>query len=219
MDPKKVRQTLDDLCAELDRAARAKAAWLGRHSRPIGLGLALGMGSVAGCGSGGTHEDLPPGVDAYGVSDTRPNPRNPDASTASDADTKLDTRDTLPFGLDSASVDLYGIRALDTYEALPPRVDAYGVMNIDARDTLPFGLDSASVDLYGIRALDTYEALPPRVDAYGVMNVDARDTLPSPVDAYGVADRFQAKPDTSDGSMADHGDDALPPSGDADESD
>jgi hypothetical protein len=182
MDPKKVRKTLDDLCAELDRVARAKAAWLGRHSRPIGLGLALGMGSVAGCGSGSTHENLPPGVDAYGVSDTRPNrtldtyealPPRVDAYGVM----SVDARDTLPLGLDSASVDLYGIRALDTYEALPPRVDAYGVMNVDARDTVP-----SSVDAYGIA--DRSQANP---DASDGSTADRGDeALPSSGDADGI---------------------------------
>jgi hypothetical protein len=162
MDPKQMRKTLDDLLAELERNPRIarRPTFMARYGRPLGFGLAIGVGGVAGCGSTGTTKDaLPAAADAYGA----------DMPLIVDSVPSPDTRDALPL-----APDLYGIYwSLDG----PGGADEAGLPDVsdvsppDTRDVLPL-----LVDAYGL----TVDSLPPAVDAYGADRspIDARDVSP-----------------------------------------
>jgi hypothetical protein len=185
MDPKQVRKIVDEVCADLDRRA-ARTSLLGRYARPVGLGLALGLGGVAGCGS-----DSPSS--------------NPDASPIVRADAGREGGTDLP-----QSVDLYGL----TVDALQPLADTQKPL-ADAQqplaDTQQPSKDAAgagaevrkpevnpSIDLYGLATLDGPPDARPLVDSagdiYGVANFEARPPIDAPVDIYGAVDRGPDKP-------------------------
>ena len=164
MDPKQVRRTIDNLLADLVRnpSLGRPQSFMGRFGRPLALGVALGVGSVAGCSSGSDNRDALPGsVDAYGALVIR--------ADASDGGT-IDTRDALP-----GTVDIYGA-TVDSLNLPPDSVDS---ATADTRDALP-----VQADAYGI-VMD----LPPLpIDAADGATADTRDTLPPVGDAYGVMD-------------------------------
>jgi hypothetical protein len=187
MDPKQVRRTIDNLLADLVRnpSLGRPQSFMGRYGRPLGLGLALGIGSVAGCSSGSENRDaLPAAADAYGADSFFLI-----SSDARDGGT-IDTRDALP-----GTVDIYGATVdslnlspdsvdgakADTRDALPILADAYGIV----MDLPPLPIDAAD----GAKA-DTRDALPLVGDAYGIMDlplrVDTADVLPPAVDGSPV---------------------------------
>jgi hypothetical protein len=166
MDPKQVRKTIDNLLADLVRTPSLgrPQSFLGRYGRPVALGVALGIGGVAGCSSGSdTRDALPESEAAYGVAIFR------DA-----ADGASDTRDALPeaaavYGTDvfsPSSIDARDGGSADTRDALPVQADAYGIV----MDLPPLPIDAAD----GATA-DTRDTLPPVGDAYGVMDLPLRE--------------------------------------------
>ena len=76
---------------------------MGRYGRPLGFGIALGIGGAAGC----SGSSLSPAPDAQGI-------------TMPDADASVDTRDALPAVADTPVNP-------DTRDALPPAPDLYGM--------------------------------------------------------------------------------------------
>jgi hypothetical protein len=200
MDPKYARTTVDRLLADLEKNPRiGRPSLMRRYGRPLGLGLALGLGGLAGCSSDATlpvtadaadgpvtrNDSLPPSVDLYGIV-------LPDAADASDGPADVaavppDVADVLP-----RIVDAYGMRTdvldvppllTDAQDVIPPSGDLYGILNTDAQDVLP-----PARDAYGI-AGDTRDAVPP--------SVDASDALPPAVDVYAMV---------GDGGVVDGGD-------------
>jgi hypothetical protein len=193
MDSKYVRTIVENLLAELERnpsiGRRPSTSFMSRYGRPLGLGIAMGVGGVAGC----SGDALPPRVDAYGVVADRPVEM---LSPAADAD-----------ALDVRISDL-----VDASDVLPPRVDAYGVVADRPVEVSSPAADAADAD--GTMALDALDAripdgsadakevLPPPVDAYGMVADRPREALPPPVDAYGVI--------APDASVVDAGHDVSP---------
>ena len=197
MDPRNVRRTIDNLLADLVRnpSLGRPQSFMRRFGRPLGLGFALGIGSVAGCGngSGNNGDALPSSVDIYGA----------DAMVRTDvADSRMpDTRDALP-----RAVDIYGAAdwfvppadsdIADIRDALPVTADLYGLVadapvdgrTVDTRDALPPG-----VDIYGA---DRF--VPPDVDGIDGGTTDARDALPPSSDIYGATIDAQVRADVAD---------------------
>lgn len=156
MDAKQVRKLLDEVCADLDRRRADMSALVGRYARPVGLGLALGLSGVAGCGSGSS-----PGKDLDAAIDL---PRSQDVYAAtSDLYVQPDGKDA---GIEypSASVDAYGV-TVDVADLRPPSPDVYGVADLPGRDVADARviLDS-SPDVYGV---PIWDALP-GVDASAI---------------------------------------------------
>jgi hypothetical protein len=184
MDPKKMRKTIDNLLAELERNPRIarRPTFMARYGRPLGFGLALGIGGVAGCSDSSSDmskkDALSAGVDAYGATiadlappDTRDAlPPAPDVYGVPDLPPLIDTADALP--IDGVVVD---VQPRDAADVLPLIGDAYGVAG-DARDTLP-----PPGDLYGVFQPETKDVLPPAVDIYAADRppVDTRDASPT----------------------------------------
>jgi hypothetical protein len=168
---------------------------MSRYGRPLGLGIALGVSTTAGCsGSSETKDALPGGVDAYGIRIGDAPPVLKDASDAGARDLPADTRDAL-----SPTYDIY-VRPLDT-----GHVDVYGIAGFR---------DGPAPSDRPVDNLDTRDALSPN-DVY-VRPLDG-----GPVDVYGVAGFrdgavvSDSPVDTRDApSPVDAGDDAKP--GDAD---
>jgi len=176
MDPKQVRRTIDNLLADLVRnpSLGRPQSFMGRFGRPLALGVALGIGSVAGCSSGSDNRDaLPAAADVYGADRFLPSP-----SDARDGGT-IDTRDALP-----GTVDIYGA-TVDSLNLPPDSVDG---ATADTRDALP-----VLADAYGL-VMD----LPPLpIDAADGVTADTRDALPLVGDAYGIVD-LPLRVDTAD---------------------
>jgi hypothetical protein len=188
MDAKYVRSAVDRLLADLEKDPRiGRPSLMARFGRPIGFGVALGLGGLTGCGS---DPSLPVSGDA---ADTVVAP----ADVPADLKDVADTRDVLP-----RLVDAYGLVAPDVpppwpevadvippsgpevADVIPPSGDLYGLLNPDTRDVLP-----PPGDAYGIISRDTRDVLPPSVDVYGADRppaVDASDVLPPSVDVYAM---------------------------------
>lgn len=206
MDPKYVRTTVENLLADLLRnpGIGRPRSFMGRYGRPLGFGIALGIGGAAGCS------------DAL--------PLVPDAYTMTDADASVDTRDALPAVADTPvnpdtrdalppAPDAYGMTpdardtSVDTRDALPSAPDLYGLTMVevpparDTRDALPPGIDGD--DVTDVSPAETRNALPDVIDLYGI-SIDTRDALPPAPDAYGMTDRPLLK-DTKDGGPIDGG--------------
>jgi hypothetical protein len=189
MDPKHVRRTVENLLADLQRnPAIGRPSWMRRYGRPLGFGIALGIGGAAGCGDSGNekHDALPTVVDAYGVRDLPAAIEKQDAPP-SGLDGGADTRDALP-----GPIDVYGVndypKDVDRRDAPPPGLDGAETLDV-SRDVLaaeapPPGIDGATA--VDVSPVDTRDALPLMSDAYGVQ--DVRDALPLMSDAYGVRD-------------------------------
>jgi hypothetical protein len=201
MDPKYVRTTVENLLADLLRnpGIGRPRSFMGRYGRPLGFGIALGLGGAAGC----SDSSLSPARDADASVDAR------DALPAvADLPVNPDTRDALP-----PRPDLYGMTmidlppARDTRDALPLAPDAYGMSRPDGppprdtRDALPPGIDGD--DVTDVSPADTRNALPDVTDLYGISR-DTRDALPPAPDAYGIVDRPLLE-DTKDSGSIDGG--------------
>jgi hypothetical protein len=161
MNPRYVRTMVDRLLSDLERNPRIgrPRSWMGRFGRPLGLGLAMGIGSVTGC-SGDSSSPLGEPHDA--------------------ADAVTQKADTLP-----PTADAYGIVAdvagSDIPNALPEVDAAYGIAPdrappADTRDALPIAPDA-----YGLADLTPRDALPFPHDAYGT-TADANDGAPPAAD-------------------------------------
>ena len=186
MDPKQVRKTVDNLLADLRRnpALGRPLSFLRRVGQPLGLGLAIGIGSVAGCGSDNnssqprdavavdTRDALPPSGDVYGA-------------TTDGHIAPSDARDALPPSVDiyGATVDGPGAQP-DTRDVLPPPADVYGIASLDAR----WPVDAQPAETQPLDGGSVLDAVPPPADMYGITYpVDTRDAIPSAGDIYGVS--------------------------------
>jgi len=160
MDAKQARKLLDEVCADLDRRRSEMSALLGRYARPVGLGLALGLSGVAGCGSDSTRDTA---LDASpDMVDARPDLPSPQDIYAATMDLYVPP-EKKDLGVDYA-VDLYGLAMPDAKDVGVGRpVDAYG-LTVDVADLRP-----PAVDIYAAADLPR----PDVVDAYGVPNWDA----------------------------------------------
>src|ERR1039457_6500267 len=162
MDPKQVRKTIDNLLADLVRnpSLGRPQSFMGRFGRPLALGVALGVGSVAGCSSGSDNRDALPGsVDGYGgTAGVVIRSEVPDGASA-------DTRDALP-----GTVDIYGA----TVDSLNPPPDSADGATADTRDALPLVGDAYGIVIVPLR-VDTADTISPVVDGSPVDS--------SPVDA------------------------------------
>jgi hypothetical protein len=139
MNPKYVRSAVDRLLADLAKDPRiGRPSLMRRYGRPVGFGLALGLGGITGCGSGSSTTDaLPPLVDVYG------------ADSVIVRDAAKDVADALPL-----SPDAYGMIGpvdvpplADVADALPGAVDVYAAdrpFGSDAGDAVP--VDSGKID-------------------------------------------------------------------------
>jgi hypothetical protein len=181
MDAKQVRKILDEVCANLDRRrARLQLSILGRYVQPVGLGLALGLGGVGGCGSDGR---LSPEGDG------------------SPSDARVDAGGDI--GLDlPPSQDLYGeavdVQWHDVNQDSRPEVgqpvDLYGLV-VDARVII-----DSPPDVYGIADRAFFDTPDARVvldsppDLYGIANREVLPPIDSPADIYAAADRAVEKP-------------------------
>jgi hypothetical protein len=180
MDPKQVQRILAEVCADLDRRAARTASAVGGYIRPLGLGVALGLGGMSGCASSadGTDARLSSSADAYGVAmlDVR---RESDTADGGDA------RVSFP-------VDAYGVampdagpetNAADTRGLIDIPSDLYGLASPDVLpaedgvDTRP--LIDAPKDMYGIIA-----DVPGHLNPDGGLDASPVDT--SPVDGQTV---------------------------------
>jgi len=182
MDPKQVRKTVDVLLADLARnpALGRPLSFMRRMGRPLGLGLALGVGSVAGCDS---ETSTPPRDSGIGVA--------------------TDTRDALSKGMEIYGIDV-SLPSLDTRDALPASADIYGAtvdglaISDASQEVLPAPVDAYGDDRAEVSApldgepVDTRDALPRPVDIYGatvdglIAPVDTRDAVPPSGDIYGA---------------------------------
>jgi hypothetical protein len=150
MNPRYVRTMVDRLLSDLERDPRIgrPRSWMGRFGRPLGLGLAMGIGGITGC-SGDT---LPSTADAYGIAADVAGSDIPNAlpevdaayGIAPDRAPPADTRDALPI-----APDAYGLADLTPRDALPFPHDAYGT-TADAPDSAPpaadGGIDGGGID-------------------------------------------------------------------------
>jgi hypothetical protein len=181
MDPRYVRKTVENLLADLLRnpGIGRPRSFLGRYGRPLGFGIALGIGGAAGCSDSNLSPGLNPADAApdrpvlVDAKDDGPGPADGDGTVMSpdtaDGPAMADTRDALP-----PAPDLYGLTAID----VPPARDT--------RDALSPGVDGS--DVTDVSPADTRDALPRSPDVYG-MTIDTRDALPRSPDAYGITDR------------------------------